>query len=55
METVRWNINVISCIVTNVVFLAFLCLFQLALVWNELVRAINTSSNECQSHLILVY
>lgn len=55
MEKVRWNINVTGSIVTTVDFLAFLRLFQLAIVWNELVATINTSSNECQTHLLLVY
>lgn len=55
MEIVRWNINVISSIVTTVDFLAFLHLLLLVLVWNELVTTINTSSNECQTHLLLVY
>lgn len=55
MEIVRWNINVISSIVTTVDFLAFLRLLLLVLVWNELVTTINTSSNECQTHFLLVY
>lgn len=55
VKIARWNINVISSIVATVGFLAFLLLFQLVLAWNELVTTINTSSNECQTHLLLVY